>query len=146
MLGFCVLAPMGDGLAKLLSASFPVLVLVAIRFAMQPLLLLPIIQVSGKRLTMSKRALWLTLARTLLHIVGLFSMFLALSYLPLADAVAIAFVMPFIMLILGRLYLDEAVGPRRLAACSVGFLGTLLVTQPAFAEVGAPALLPLLVA
>jgi drug/metabolite transporter (DMT)-like permease len=73
-------------------------------------------------------------------------MFLSLRYLPLADALAIAFVMPFIMLLLGRFVLDEEVGPHRLAACAVGFLGTLLVIQPNFAAVGAPALLPLLVA
>ncbi|MEL0132485.1 MAG: EamA family transporter, partial [Rhodobiaceae bacterium] len=35
---------------------------------------------------------------------------------------------------------------RRLGACTVGFLGTLLIIQPSFAAVGAPALLPLLVA
>jgi drug/metabolite transporter (DMT)-like permease len=48
--------------------------------------------------------------------------------------------------LLGYLFLDETVGPRRLAACAVGFAGTMLVVQPAFAEVGLPALIPLAVA
>ena len=65
-------------------------------------------------------------------------MFLSLRFLPLADAVAIAFVMPFIMLLLGKFVLDEEVGSRRLIACVVGFIGTLLVMQPSFAEVGWP--------
>jgi drug/metabolite transporter (DMT)-like permease len=69
-------------------------------------------------------------------------MFLALRYLPLADAIAIAFVMPFIMLLLGWFFLGEEVG-RRIGACAVGFAGTLMVVQPSFAAVGAPALLPL---
>ena len=73
-------------------------------------------------------------------------MFSALQFLPLADAIAIAFVMPFIMLLLGKYVLGEEVGARRLMACIVGFIGTLLVIQPSFAEVGAPALLPLIVA
>ena len=73
-------------------------------------------------------------------------MFSALQFLPLADAIAIAFVMPFIMLLLGRYVLHEEVGSRRLSACIVGFVGTLMVIQPSFAEVGAAALLPLLVA
>ncbi len=72
--------------------------------------------------------------------------FEALRHLPLADAVAIAFVFPFIMLLLGRFVLREEVGTRRLAACVVGFLGTLLVIQPSFAAVGAAALLPIGVA
>ena len=73
-------------------------------------------------------------------------MFLSLRYLPLADAVAIAFVMPFIMLILGKYVLNEEVGHHRLIACAVGFIGTMLVIQPSFAKVGLPALLPLVVA
>lgn len=73
-------------------------------------------------------------------------MFLSLRFLPLADAVAIAFVMPFLMLLLGKYVLGEDVGTRRLLACVVGFCGTLMVIQPSFSEVGYPALLPLLVA
>jgi drug/metabolite transporter (DMT)-like permease len=54
--------------------------------------------------------------------------------------------MPFIMLLLGKVYLNEDVGPHRLAACAVGFVGTLLVVQPNFVQVGLPALLPVGVA
>ena len=54
--------------------------------------------------------------------------------------------MPFIMLFLGRFVLGEEVGLRRIVACCVGFIGTLLVVQPSFAEVGWPALLPIGVA
>ena len=95
---------------------------------------------------MSRHALYLTVVRSLLHIVGLGAMFTALRFLPLADAVAMAFVMPFIMLLLGWLVLSEEVGRHRFLACTVGFAGTMLVVQPSFAAVGAPALLPLLVA
>jgi len=73
-------------------------------------------------------------------------MFLSLRYLPLADAVAIAFVMPFIMLLLGHWFLGEEVGLRRIIACAIGFVGTLLVIQPSFANVGPAALLPVIVA
>ena len=77
----------------------------------------------------------------------LFTAFVAaLRFLPMADAVAILFVLPFVLLLLGRVFLGEAVGPHRLAACALGFLGTLMVVKPSFAEVGAPALLPLLAA
>lgn len=146
MLGFCILAPAGDSIAKLLGATVPLLQLLMVRFGLQAVLLLPVIVASGRSLTMSPRVAWLTVARTLLHITGVGAMFLSLRFLPLADAVAIAFVMPFIMLLLGRFVLNEEVGSRRLAACAVGFIGTLLVVQPSFSEVGAPALLPLLVA
>jgi drug/metabolite transporter (DMT)-like permease len=146
MLGFCMLAPLGDGMAKLLGATVPLLLLVTARFVLQGLLLLPLMATGGRRFAMSRRVAGLTVLRTVLHIVGLGCMFLALRYLPLADAVAIAFVMPFIMLLLGWFFLGEEVGPRRIAACAVGFAGTLMVVQPSFAAVGPPALLPLAVA
>ncbi len=146
MLGFCFVAPMGDAVAKLLGKSVPLGELLLVRFAVQALILIPIVWLTRRAWRMRGRVLWLTMTRTVLHIVGIGAMFTALQYLPLADAVAIAFVMPFIMLLLGRYVLNEEVGSRRLAACIVGFIGTLMVVQPSFVQVGWPALLPLVVA
>mgnify|MGYP002176654115 FL=1 len=146
MLGFCVLAPMGDAVAKILGETVPLGQLLVIRFGVQAIILIPMVWATKLAWRMSGRVLQLAFLRTVLHIFGIGAMYTALQYLPLADAVAIAFVMPFIMLLLGKYVLDEEVGARRLIACSVGFVGTLLVVQPSFAEVGWPALLPLVVA
>ncbi len=146
MLGFCVLAPLGDALAKVLGGRLDLGMLVLTRFAAQAAILLPIALWSGATLLVRGRVLALVTTRTLLHIAGISTMFTSLRYLPLADALAIAFVMPFVMLLLGRFVLGEEVGPHRLWASVVGFAGTLLVIQPNFAEVGAPALLPVGVA
>lgn len=140
------MAPMGDALAKILGETIPLGQLLLVRFAAQAVLLIPLIWITKRAWRMSGRILRLTLVRTILHIFGIGAMFTALRYLPLADAVAIAFVMPFIMLLLGKYVLGEEVGSRRLIACAVGFIGTLLVVQPSFVEVGWPALLPLVVA
>lgn len=146
MLGFCLLAPLGDAMAKLLGETTPIGMLVWVRFAVQAIVLIPLVALSDRSFRMRGRILRLTFIRTILHIVGIAAMFSALKFLPLADAVAIAFVMPFIMLVLGKYVLDEVVGMRRLIACTVGFVGTLMVIQPSFAQVGAAALLPLVVA
>ena len=146
MIGFCVLAPMGDAVAKILGETVPLGQLLVIRFGVQAIILIPMVWATKLAWRMSGRVLQLAFIRTVLHIFGIGAMYTALQYLPLADAVAIAFVMPFIMLLLGKYVLDEEVGARRLIACSVGFVGTLLVVQPSFAEVGWPALLPLVVA
>ena len=146
MLGFCILAPMGDATAKLLGERLPVGQLVTIRFILQAVFLVPFMLLAPSTLRMPRRVLWLIVLRTALHIVGIGAMFLSLTVLPIAEAIAIAFVMPFIMLLLGHFVLGEEVGPRRMIACSVGFVGTLLVVQPTFAAVGPWALLPLLVA
>ncbi|MGB7243756.1 MAG: DMT family transporter [Sulfitobacter sp.] len=146
MLGFCVVAPMGDAVAKLLGQSMPLGQLLLVRFAVQAVILIPLVWLTGRAWRMQGQIFWLMVLRTVLHIVGIGAMFTALQYLPLADAVAIAFVMPFLMLLLGKFILGEEVGARRLIACLIGFIGTLLVVQPSFAEVGWPALLPIGVA
>ncbi|MBM1813749.1 DMT family transporter [Pseudosulfitobacter pseudonitzschiae] len=146
MLGFCIVAPMGDSLAKVIGQSLSLGQLLWCRFLVQVLVLIPLVWLTGRHWKMRGRVLRLTFIRTLLHIAGIGGMFTALRYLPLADAVAIAFVMPFIMLLLGKFVLGEEVGPRRLIACAVGFCGTMLVVQPSFANVGWPALWPLFVA
>ncbi len=146
MLGFCVLAPLGDAIAKLLGETISIGMLLGVRFSLQVLLLAPLVLFAPQSLRMTRPIFKLTVIRTVLHILGIGAMFLSLRFLPLADAVAIAFVMPFIMLILGKTVLNETVGAHRMVACGVGFIGTLLVIQPNFANVGAPALLPLFVA
>jgi drug/metabolite transporter (DMT)-like permease len=146
MLGFCLIAPMGDAVAKILGQTVPLGQLLFVRFAVQALILIPLVWVSRRAWRLRGRVLHLTMLRTVLHIFGIGAMFISLRYLPLADAIAIAFVMPFLMLLLGKYILGEEVGIRRFLACIVGFVGTLLVVQPSFAEVGWPALLPLVVA
>ncbi|MEM7719226.1 MAG: DMT family transporter [Pseudomonadota bacterium] len=146
MLGFCIAAPFGDALAKLLGGKMDVAQLVAIRMGLQVLLLAPFVWFASISMGFGARDLRLSAVRALLHIAGIGCMFLSLRYLPLADAVAIAFVMPFIMLLLGRYVLGEQVGRRRILACCIGFIGTCMVMQPSFVEFGWPALLPVCVA
>ena len=73
-------------------------------------------------------------------------MVVALQYLPLADAVAIVFILPLLVILLGWAVLTEDVSKERLLACVGGVIGTLIVIQPSFQEVGFYAVLPLLVA
>ncbi len=146
MLAFCVLAPLGDAIAKLLGATLSIGALVAVRFGAQAVTLLPLALALRLPMPRGTAVLWLIALRTVLHVLGIALMFTALRHLPLADALAIVFVMPFMMLLAGWLLLDEDVGPHRLGACAAGFAGTLMVIQPNFMESGWPALLPLGVA
>ncbi|MEM9796488.1 MAG: DMT family transporter [Pseudomonadota bacterium] len=143
MLGFCITAPMSDATGKVLAETFPVMELVWTRFILQAAILAPLVWVTGRSWRMTALGWRLTGLRTLLQVAGIWTMMTALTYLPLADAVAIAFVMPFILLLMGHLILGEVVGPRRLIACAVGFGGTLMVMQPSFVAVGWPVLYPL---
>jgi drug/metabolite transporter (DMT)-like permease len=143
MLGFCIAAPFADALSKRLATEIPVMQLVATRFVVQAAILVPLVALTARDWRMSPLGWRLTGLRTILQMAGIWLMVTGLTYLPLADAIAIAFVMPFILLLLGWTLLGETVGPHRLAACLVGFGGTLLVMQPSFAEIGWPVLYPL---
>ena len=70
----------------------------------------------------------------------------AISFVPLADAVAISFVAPFVVTVLGALILGEAVGIRRWVAVSIGFLGTLVVIRPGMGVIHPAAALVLIAA
>ncbi|WP_342354313.1 DMT family transporter [Thalassovita gelatinovora] len=146
MLCFSALAPFADAIAKILGQTLPISLIVLFRFVAQMVILLPLVALTRRTWSFTPRVLRLSLMRTVLHILGIGLMVAALRVLPLADAIAIAFVLPFLMLLLGKFILHEEVGPRRLAACAVGFAGTLLIVQPSFQQVGWPALLPLAVA
>lgn len=69
--------------------------------------------------------------------------FTALTKMPLTDALAIAFAEPMILTAVSPWLLGETVGPRRWAACGVGFIGTLIIIRPSFQQFGTTALLPL---
>ena len=143
MLGFCVTAPLLDVAAKLASSSVPVGQITAARFIIQCALMAPFIKIMGLSLHVP-RAQWLPLiSRALLLLVATFCFITAIRVMPLADALAIVFIAPFIVLLFGKFYLGEDVGPRRIAACMVGFVGVLFVIQPSFAAFGAVALIPL---
>ena len=146
MLAFCAMIPLSDALGKILGATLPIVLILFVRVLVQMGLLGPVARLRGERLIPPQRFWVAIILRTALYMVGIGLMFTSLRYLPLADAVAIAFVMPFIMLLLGHFLLGEEVGPRRIIACAVGFVGTLMVIQPSFAEVGSLALLPVGVA
>jgi drug/metabolite transporter (DMT)-like permease len=143
MLGFCLTAPLLDVAAKLASSSVPIGQITAARFVEQCALMAPFIAIMGLPLHVA-RGQWLALiSRALLLLFATFCFITAIRVMPLADALAIVFVAPFIVLLFGKFYLGEDVGPRRIGACMVGFVGVLFVIQPSFAAFGAVALIPL---
>ena len=143
MLGFCLTAPLLDVSAKLASSTVPVGQITAARFLVQCVLMFPLFWVMQVSMKVPK-AHWPALTlRALLLLIATFCFIAAIRVMPLADALAIVFVEPFIVLLVGKFYLGEDVGPRRVGAAIVGFIGVLFVIQPSFANFGAVALIPL---
>ncbi|WP_295073714.1 DMT family transporter [Tabrizicola sp.] len=144
MLAFCVIAPLLDVGAKLAAeAGVPVGQITTARFVVQAALMLPVMLLMRLPLTLDGKALGYTTLRALLLLVSTYAFVSGIQVMPIADALAIVFVEPFILLILGSFIFGDQVGPRRIAACVVGFCGALLVIQPSLAAFGLVALWPL---
>ncbi|MFT5111737.1 MAG: drug/metabolite transporter (DMT)-like permease [Parasphingorhabdus sp.] len=74
----------------------------------------------------------LQVARGMFAVMSATCFIYAISYVPLADAVAVTFAAPFMVTIFSALILGEKVGPRRWTAVTVGFLGTLVIIRPGY--------------
>ncbi|MDO5757182.1 MAG: DMT family transporter [Rhodobacterales bacterium] len=146
MVGFAIIAPVMDSFAKLIGDGMAVAQVATIRFFAQAVLLMPLAAAMGwlHRPGLPEQALHLVRAGLLLVATACF--FYSLQFMPVADAIAIFFVEPFILTLLGGLLLGEPVGPLRYGACAVGFCGALLIIRPSFQDFGLIALLPLVTA
>ena len=143
MIGFSLIAPVMDAFAKATPDYIPVMQILSFRFGVQMAVLLPLALMLGMFYRPGLRECGLHLMRAALIVVATGLFFTALRYMPIANAIAIFFVEPFILTLLGGLLLGEEVGPRRIIACIVGFVGAIFVIQPSFHDLGLIALLPL---
>lgn len=144
MLGAMASLPLIDVLAKFLGQQgLPVVQIVWARLFFGAIVTLPLaVRASGGS------ALWPAnpayhLLRSSLLILATFTFFLSLKFLPIADALAVFFVQPLVVVVLSALVLGEHVGPRRWAAVVAGFVGTLIIIRPGFAAFNPGTLLAL---
>ncbi|SEQ99960.1 EamA domain-containing membrane protein RarD [Faunimonas pinastri] len=137
------LLPGIDALAKLASVSLSPGEITVFRFGSQTLFTLPlVVAAQGWGGLMPHRKGGNIARGALLSMNGLLY-FAAVKYMPLADALAIFFVEPFILTLLSAVVQKERVGAMRLLAVVIGFAGALLVIRPSYGAFGAATLLPL---
>lgn len=119
-----------EAIAKYLSADYPVPMIVWARYAFHT---------AFAAAFFLDRRRWphLKTGRPVLHTVRSLIMFtatalffLGISQLPLADATAVVFGAPLYVALLSFLILGERVGPARILAVVVGFVGILVVVRP----------------
>jgi S-adenosylmethionine uptake transporter len=141
-----LISPLIDIFAKLAIATVPSAEITAVRFLLQVVFILPIVLVRRTLFDLTWRKSALHALRGGLLVLTMLSFITTLKVMEVADAIAIFFVEPIILTILGSIFLKETIGWRRYTACAVGFLGALLVIQPSMQEVGPIALLPIVAA
>lgn len=129
-----------DALIKFLSEGYPLHQIVFIRSLVGMGVSLVIVRFEGGLRILRTSKPGLHLLRGLLLVAANLTFFVALAAMPLAGATAIFFVAPLFITLLSIPFLDDKVGPRRIAAVVVGFVGVLVMLRPG-GEQGSPGIL-----
>lgn len=126
--GTSVFAAM-DALVKALMADYPVVQLLFFRSAFALVPLAPLLLREGSGALVTTRP-WAHVARSGIGMVAIACFFVAFGALPLAQVTTIAFAAPLLVTALSVPVLGEAVGPRRWAAVTAGFVGVVVIVRP----------------
>ncbi|MGH6807422.1 MAG: EamA family transporter, partial [Ensifer adhaerens] len=108
-----LLSPLIDILAKLAISTVPSAQITAVRFLLQVVFILPIVLVRGSLFDLTWRKTGLHALRGGLLVITMLSFITTLKVMEVADAIAIFFVEPIILTILGSIFLKETIGWRR---------------------------------
>ena len=134
LLGWMML-PVMDGFAKYLSADLPVLQITWARYFFTVAFTFPVMFFFyNKQLVWSDKPK-LQILRGLILLCANICFFYAISIIPLAKALTLAFVAPLIVTAFSPMLLGEKVGVRRWTAVIIGFIGSLVVIRPGFLEI-----------
>ena len=119
-----------DALIKAISGTYPVTEALAIRaLVAMPILLAVVAYEAGLGALVSKRMGFLT-ARAAILFASYTAYYLAIAALPMADAVALYYMTPLIIMVLAGPYLGERVRWQTLAIALVGLAGVLVMLRP----------------
>jgi len=141
MLLGCIILPLMDATAKTMGETIGSSTIVLGRFFFQTLFLLPFV---WKELYLpSSKELIMHFKRSIALSSATLFFFTSIQVMPIADALAVFFVMPLIVTILSPWFLEETVGWRRIAAVAFGLIGVVIIIQPGQETFGFRAFLPL---
>ena len=130
VLGGSVVMSINDVAIKFLSGDYPLHQVILIRALIGLVFLVALIRLSGQSF-----ALFTTtrrrehLIRVSIVMVSNVTYFVGLAAMPLADAVAVAYISPLLVTLLSVVLLSERVGPRRWAAVTVGMAGVVVMLR-----------------
>ena len=128
--GACAMLTLADALAKLMTATLPVMEIAFLRSVVALLPVLVIARFYGPLRQLATRHVGKQLLRGGLIVASYISFLLALSELPLADTASVFFSAPLFIAALSPIVLKEPVPLRRWFAICLGFAGVLVIMRP----------------
>ena len=119
-----------DTLIKFLSGSYPLHQMVFTRSAIGIFFSIALVQMEGGWSILKTSTPGLHFLRAMMLVIANICFFLALASLSMAEVTSLFFAAPLIITLLSIPLLGEKVGPLRLGAVIVGFIGVIIVAQP----------------
>ncbi|MDG1352308.1 MAG: DMT family transporter [Sulfitobacter sp.] len=121
---------LNDMLIKQLSSGYPLHQIVFFRSFVAIMVSLVFLRFEGGLAALRTDQPMLHAMRGILVVISNMSYFLALAVMPLADATALFFAAPLFITLLSIPILGEKVGPLRMGAVIVGFIGVVIMQRP----------------
>ena len=145
MVAAMLFAPVMDAIAKSLATQSDVSPATVTfgRFVVQTIFLSLFVAIAWSKGAMQYVFSWVNILRGMIMGLAAMLFFTAIKYMPLADAIAVFFVEPLIVMLMSSVFLGEKVGWRRVTAAVIGFGGAIIVIRPSYELFGAVSLLPL---
>lgn len=145
MVAAMLFAPVMDAIAKSLATQSDVSPATVTfgRFVVQSIFLGLFVAIAWAKGAMKYAFSWVNILRGMIMGLAAMLFFTAIKYMPLADAIAVFFVEPLIVMLMSSVFLGEKVGWRRVTAAIIGFGGAIIVIRPSYELFGAVSLLPL---
>ncbi len=134
---------LNDALGKWLVATYSVPQILFLRAVAALLLLAPFIARAGLAVFRKAPQPGLQVLRAILATAEVSCFYLAVRYLPLADAMTFYLAGPIYVTAMSALFLNERVGIYRWGAVLVGFVGVLIALNPALGTLGFGSLIAL---
>lgn len=129
MLGGMFMFSAVDTQAKFLTSTFHPVQIIWLRQLGLLVGVLILLYIKGPAVLKTAQPL-LQVSRGALAICSALLFVFGIKYVELADAVAVSFVAPFFLTILGAFALGEKVGVKRWVAVAIGFMGAMIIIRP----------------
>ena len=129
-----LIVPVNDALAKYLSSDLKILEIIWARFFGHFILLVPIAYYLKGNSGFFNATTKPQLTRGLFIFLGTAFFYIAITEIPLANALSLLLVAPIIVVVLSSFILKERITLIKIICVLIGFVGTLLVIQPGFTD------------
>lgn len=143
LIGAVAVFTLMDAVAKHLQQSYPVAQVAWARFAIN-LALVGLVFRGRFLLLFRTRQPVMQGTRGVMQVITILLFFMAIQHIGLAEADALFEINPVLIVLGAALFLGEKIGPRRIIAIAVAFVGAMIILRPGASAFSLPALLAFL--